>query len=69
MPACLQRRHRSQWVCVDRAADLSYAAKDKWEVDRDTVELISQLGEGQYGEVYKGGRALGLFVMTSADRP
>jgi serine/threonine protein kinase len=41
---------------VVRAADLSYAAKDEWEVERDTVELISQLGEGQYGEVYKGQR-------------
>eukprot|EP00730_Choanoeca_flexa_P018062 TRINITY_DN8761_c0_g1_i2.p1 TRINITY_DN8761_c0_g1~~TRINITY_DN8761_c0_g1_i2.p1 ORF type:complete len:617 (+),score=178.57 TRINITY_DN8761_c0_g1_i2:180-2030(+) len=37
-----------------RAADLSYAAKDKWEVERESIELISQLGEGQYGEVYKG---------------
>lgn len=35
-----------------RAADLAYNVKDEWEVDRETVELKKQLGEGQYGEVY-----------------
>ncbi|EGD72947.1 TK/SFK-SRC protein kinase [Salpingoeca rosetta] len=35
-----------------RAADLAYNVKDEWEVDRDTVDLKKQLGEGQYGEVY-----------------
>jgi len=37
-----------------KASDLSYETKDKWEVSRDTVELIKLLGQGQYGEVYRG---------------
>ena len=37
-----------------RAADLSYDTKDKWEVPRESIELIKVLGQGQYGEVYRG---------------
>ena len=37
-----------------RAADLSYDIKDKWEVARESIELIKVLGQGQYGEVYRG---------------
>lgn len=37
-----------------RATDLAFAVKDQWEVSRDTIELISELGKGQYGEVYRG---------------
>jgi hypothetical protein len=33
---------------------LSYEIKDKWEVPRESVELTKVLGNGQYGEVYKG---------------
>ena len=39
---------------LPRAADLAYAVKDEWEVPRDTIELIKMLGQGQYGEVYRG---------------
>lgn len=37
-----------------RAADLSYEVKDKWEVPRSDIELTGTLGQGQYGEVYRG---------------
>jgi len=36
------------------APDLSYGEKDKWEIDRSEIELTGVLGQGQYGEVYKG---------------
>ena len=37
-----------------RASDLSYETKDKWEVPREQIELVKVLGQGQYGEVYRG---------------
>ena len=37
-----------------RAADLSYETHDQWEVPRDTIVLGALLGQGQYGEVYRG---------------
>jgi fyn-related kinase len=35
-------------------ANEAWAARDKWEVARDEIELKSELGSGQYGEVYRG---------------
>jgi len=34
--------------------DLSRAARDKWEIDRDSLEFRERLGAGQFGEVWKG---------------
>ena len=28
--------------------------RDAWEIDRSEIELTGVLGQGQYGEVYKG---------------
>ena len=28
--------------------------RDVWEIDRSEIELTGVLGQGQYGEVYKG---------------
>ena len=39
---------------LSRASDLSYETKDKWEVPREQIELVKVLGQGQYGEVYRG---------------
>eukprot|EP00041_Stephanoeca_diplocostata_P026008 m.693426 g.693426 ORF g.693426 m.693426 type:complete len:430 (-) comp22872_c1_seq1:157-1446(-) len=36
------------------APDLSREVRDKWEIDRTEIELTGVLGQGQYGEVYKG---------------
>eukprot|EP00035_Acanthoeca_spectabilis_P021685 m.439610 g.439610 ORF g.439610 m.439610 type:complete len:672 (-) comp18403_c0_seq1:923-2938(-) len=36
------------------APDLSAATRDKWEIDRVEIELTGVLGQGQYGEVYRG---------------
>jgi len=36
------------------APDLSAEVRDKWEIDRCEIELTGVLGQGQYGEVYKG---------------
>jgi len=36
------------------APDLSAATRDKWEIDRSEIELTGVLGQGQYGEVYRG---------------
>jgi tyrosine-protein kinase Tec len=36
------------------APDLSSATRDKWEIDRTEIELTGVLGQGQYGEVYRG---------------
>lgn len=35
-------------------SDLSYGDRDKWEIPRDQIELVGVLGQGQYGEVYRG---------------
>eukprot|EP00053_Salpingoeca_punica_P017248 m.165541 g.165541 ORF g.165541 m.165541 type:complete len:630 (+) comp17160_c0_seq3:480-2369(+) len=37
-----------------KAPDLSYDHKDKWEVPRESIELMGVLGQGQFGEVYRG---------------
>ncbi len=37
-------------VCVIVAV---YVA-DEWEVDRDTIQLIRELGQGSFGMVYEG---------------
>lgn len=37
-----------------QASDLSYETHDQWEVPRDTIVLGAMLGQGQYGEVYRG---------------
>jgi predicted Ser/Thr protein kinase len=34
--------------------DLSVETKDLWEIPRETLELQTLLGSGQFGEVYKG---------------
>ena len=39
---------------IPLAPDLSYGEKDKWEIERSEIELTGVLGQGQYGEVYKG---------------
>eukprot|EP00038_Savillea_parva_P008404 m.176720 g.176720 ORF g.176720 m.176720 type:complete len:669 (+) comp14224_c0_seq1:86-2092(+) len=36
------------------APDLSAATRDKWEIDRAEIDLTGVLGQGQYGEVYRG---------------
>eukprot|EP00042_Codosiga_hollandica_P050868 m.616871 g.616871 ORF g.616871 m.616871 type:complete len:629 (-) comp58172_c0_seq7:292-2178(-) len=53
-----------------RAADLSYEVKDKWEVPRESIELIKVLGHGQYGEVYSGkwGGTIDVAVKTLKDK-
>ena len=28
--------------------------EDEWEVDRDKIDLLSELGKGSFGMVYKG---------------
>ena len=35
-------------------SDLSYKTKDKWEIDRSSLQLSEKLGAGQFGEVWKG---------------
>jgi len=35
-------------------SDIAWASRDKWEIARDEIELKSELGHGQYGEVYRG---------------
>ena len=34
--------------------DLSHKTKDMWEIPRDSITLLRQLGAGQFGEVYEG---------------
>jgi hypothetical protein len=33
---------------------MAWQNRDKWEISRDEIELVSELGQGQYGEVYRG---------------
>lgn len=37
-----------------QAADLSYETHDTWEVPRTAIQLGAVLGQGQYGDVYRG---------------
>lgn len=34
--------------------DLCYKTKDHWEIDRNDVKMNERLGQGQFGEVFKG---------------
>ena len=33
---------------------LSHSTKDQWEIPRESIRLIKKLGQGQFGEVWKG---------------
>ncbi|ELU07021.1 hypothetical protein CAPTEDRAFT_204626 [Capitella teleta] len=33
--------------------DLSHSTRDKWEIERSTIELKQMIGKGQFGEVHK----------------
>jgi hypothetical protein len=39
---------------MPRLADLSVKTKDKWEIPRESLQLIKRLGNGQFGEVWMG---------------
>jgi len=34
--------------------DLSRETRDKWEIPRSEIELTTQLGAGNFGEVWQG---------------
>lgn len=35
-------------------SDLSRETKDAWEIPRESLQLVTRLGAGQFGEVWKG---------------
>jgi len=37
--------------------DLSHETRDNWEIPRNEIELATQLGAGNFGEVWKGMRS------------
>lgn len=39
---------------MPKLADLSVKTKDMWEIPRESLHLIKKLGNGQFGEVWKG---------------
>jgi len=34
--------------------DLSRGSRDKWEIDRSSLEFRDRLGAGMFGEVWRG---------------
>ena len=57
--SCAKQRHCH--VCDYESAAIFYSVNcssvyvpDEWEVDRDKVELLKELGQGSFGMVYEG---------------
>ncbi|NXN93008.1 FRK kinase, partial [Rhinopomastus cyanomelas] len=41
-------------VHIPSTFDLSYKTIDQWEIDRQSLKLLTKLGSGQFGEVWEG---------------
>ncbi|PAV83166.1 hypothetical protein WR25_23966 [Diploscapter pachys] len=45
---------RKAFTCIKQLIAHYQEADDQWEVDRRSIRLISQIGSGQFGEVWEG---------------
>ena len=51
---CLSTRRPCLQGEQPQTVGLSYNTQDKWEIRKDSLKRIRQIGQGQFGEVYQG---------------